>query len=183
MNAIRDAIDPIVGRATSKQKSDSVVLMYRMESEIPPVIRLRLKIEINTREHLNVYGMSKMHFKVQSPWFTGDAEIPTYRLDELMGTKLRALYQRRKGRDLFDLLSGIRQGNADPVKIVEAFNRYIEESGVRITQKQFHENLALKMKDSRFLGDTDGLLRPGFDYDPSIAYRFVRRFVLKLLGE
>lgn len=31
------------------------------------------------------------------------AATPTNELDELLATKLRALYQRRKGRDLFDL--------------------------------------------------------------------------------
>ena len=38
-----------------------------------------------------------------SRWFTGAAKVLTYDLDELLGTKLRALYQRKKGRDLFDL--------------------------------------------------------------------------------
>ena len=40
---------------------------------------------------------------MDSPWFTGATDIITYELDELMATKLRALYQRRKGRDLFDI--------------------------------------------------------------------------------
>lgn len=36
-------------------------------------------------------------------WFSGRSELTTYALEELLGTKLRALYQRKKGRDLFDL--------------------------------------------------------------------------------
>ena len=40
---------------------------------------------------------------MNSGWFTGSADIITYEMDELMATKLRALYQRRKGRDLFDV--------------------------------------------------------------------------------
>lgn len=40
---------------------------------------------------------------MDSPWFTGATDIITYELDDLMATKLRALYQRRKGRDLFDI--------------------------------------------------------------------------------
>src|SRR5690625_1805236 len=35
-------------------------------------------------------------FSVTSRWFEGAGEIPTYELDELLGTKLRALYQRRR---------------------------------------------------------------------------------------
>lgn len=40
---------------------------------------------------------------MQSDWFTSEVLIPTYELSELLGTKMRALYQRRKGRDLFDI--------------------------------------------------------------------------------
>lgn len=40
---------------------------------------------------------------MQSEWYEGECLLQTYCLDELLGTKLRALYQRRKGRDLFDL--------------------------------------------------------------------------------
>lgn len=33
----------------------------------------------------------------------GTAFLKTYELEEMAGTKMRALYQRKKGRDLFDL--------------------------------------------------------------------------------
>jgi len=42
-------------------------------------------------------------FKVDSDWFSARCEITTYDINELLATKLRALYQRKKGRDLFDL--------------------------------------------------------------------------------
>jgi hypothetical protein len=38
--------------------------VYRFESEIPPILPLRLKIEINTREHLSVlagFALSRRH--------------------------------------------------------------------------------------------------------------------------
>jgi predicted nucleotidyltransferase component of viral defense system len=44
-------------------------------------------------------GQVKVPFRVESQWFTGSCDISTYTLDELIGTKIRALYQRRKGRD------------------------------------------------------------------------------------
>ena len=40
---------------------------------------------------------------MENSWFTGSAELTTYHFEELLGTKLRALYQRKKGRDLYDL--------------------------------------------------------------------------------
>jgi len=50
-----------------------------------------------------VLGLEKHNLDIQSRWFSGGASILTYSLDELLGTKMRALYQRKKGRDLFDL--------------------------------------------------------------------------------
>ena len=40
-------------------------------------------------------GMQQKRFDVQSRWFSGSAALLTYDLDELLGTKLRALYQRQ----------------------------------------------------------------------------------------
>jgi len=66
-------------------------------------VPMRLKVEINTREHFALFGYARIPFTVTSRWFEGTADIVTFELDELLGTKLRALYQRKKGRDLFDL--------------------------------------------------------------------------------
>ena len=82
-------------------------MFFRFESETPPVQQLRIKIEINCFEHFNVMGLTKVPFKVENSWFTGEAALTTYQFEELMGTKLRALYQRKKGRDLFDLHKGL----------------------------------------------------------------------------
>lgn len=84
----------------TKQKRYNNTMLFRMESEIPPTIPLRLKIEINCFEHFNELGLVKVPFEVENSWFSGKCEITTYRLNELLGTKLRALYQRKKGRDL-----------------------------------------------------------------------------------
>jgi len=57
-------------------------------------------------------------------WFSGKACIKTYQLEELMGTKFRALYQRAKGRDLYDLWMAITQLGVDCEKILEVFKYY-----------------------------------------------------------
>lgn len=49
-----------------------------------------------------------------SRWFEGACEIQTYELDELLGTKLRALYQRKQARDLFDLEIALTRLPVDP---------------------------------------------------------------------
>jgi len=181
LDAIRKALDPFLGKPTWKQKHASLVLVYRMASEIPPIANLRLKIEVNTREHFTVIGFEKRPFEVNSRWFSGRCELTTYDLNELLGTKLRALYQRQKGRDLFDLWFALTRGKAKPHRVVEVFQKYMVASGLTITREKFKQNLLLKMNDHDFLHDTDGLLQIGVAYDPQVAYRFVNDSVLSLL--
>ena len=80
--------------------------MYRFESEDTPPLKMRLKIEVNTREHFTELGLASVPFEVDSPWFRGSAEVHTFALDELLGTKLRALYQRKKGQGATCSISG-----------------------------------------------------------------------------
>lgn len=89
----------------TKQKRYNNTMLFRMESEIPPTIPLRLKIEINCFEHFNELGLVKIPFEMENSWFSGKCGVTTYRLNELLGTKLRALYQRKKGRDLLTCMS------------------------------------------------------------------------------
>ncbi len=103
LDGCRKKLDPWLGSPTRSRGPGSVTLIYRFQSEIAPVRPLRLKIEINTREHFTVLGLAARPFTASNPWCTAETQITTYEIDELLGTKLRALFQRRKGRDLFDL--------------------------------------------------------------------------------
>jgi hypothetical protein len=55
-------------------------MLFRMESEIPPVQPIRLKVEINCKEHFSVMGFHKIPFEVNNKWFSGNCEITTYTL-------------------------------------------------------------------------------------------------------
>ena len=92
-------------------------------------------------------GLRTRRFEVRSRWFSGSADLRTYELDELLATKLRALYQRRKGRDLFDLALALGGGGASSERIVEVFARYMSEEGARVTRAMFERNLAEKRRD------------------------------------
>ena len=166
---LRTVLDPWLGQAKWKQSEGRVTLTYRFESEGPPAIPLRLKIEINTREHFTVLGYTDVPFSVESRWFTGNCLIKTYQLDELLGTKLRALYQRRKGRDLFDMHIALAEGRADPERVVAAFEHYMEAEEHRVTRAVFEENLAGKMADARFLSDIPPLLTADQTWEPLAA--------------
>lgn len=179
-----EVLDWMPDRVTKPKRYNNTVL-FRMESEFPPVQPIRLKIEINCFEHFNVLGLCKIPFSVDSIWFRGDCEITTYALDELLGTKLRALYQRKKGRDLFDLQVALDKGPVDARKVIECYSRYMDFSVEKPpSYKQFMQNMELKMRDSEFLGDTELLLRPDADkFDPERAFQMVREsFIEKLSG-
>jgi len=129
--------------------------------------------------------LRKKPFNVESNWFRGDCEITTYAFEELLGTKLRALYQRKKGRDLFDLQVALDKGSVDAQKVMDCYNRYMGFSvGKPPSYKQFMQNMELKMQDPEFLGDTELLLRPDADkFDPERAFQMVREtFIDRLPG-
>ena len=100
-------------------------MLFRVESEIPPTVQIRLKVEINCFEHFNVLGLTKFPFKVENSWFTGETDITTYHFEELLGTKLRALYQRKKGRDLFDLYIPLQRKEEVVEKVVQCYMKYL----------------------------------------------------------
>jgi hypothetical protein len=108
-------------------------------------------------------------FAVTNPWFSGEAEVATYVLDELLGTKLRALYQRRKGRDLFDLWHALRAGRVDSARLLSCFHRYMTAGGHGISRALFEENLALKRAQPDFRSDMAPILRPGVAWDVDLA--------------
>ncbi|MEO7044986.1 MAG: nucleotidyl transferase AbiEii/AbiGii toxin family protein [Ferruginibacter sp.] len=166
-----------LGTPAVKQKQHNNTMVYRIESE--GGIPLKLKVEINCREHFTVYGIQDTPLKMESAWVNAEALIPTYDITELLGTKLRALYQRRKGRDLFDLWHAITQTNADTAKIIHAWKYYMNEEGHSISKQEFLENLEKKMTDKDFIGDMEGLLRPGLSYQIKNAYNFVKKELLE----
>jgi len=181
IDKIRDVLS-FLGKPVIKQKAHNNTLIFRFESEIPPVIPIRLKVEINTREHFNVLGLTKHDFSVQNQWFSDDCKITTYYLEELLGTKLRALYQRRKGRDLFDLHRALSTHNLDTDKIIRCYREYMDfVVSQPPTQKEYLLNMEQKIEDDEFLGDISMLLRTDENYSPQAAWELVKRELIEKL--
>lgn len=184
LDAIHEALDGWLGKPQWKQSEGRVTLSYRFESEDVPAVRLKLKIEINSREHFTVYGLQDHRFEVRSRWFSGAADVRTYELDELLGTKLRALYQRKKGRDLFDLGLALQREDVSVERILDVFARYTSEDGVRVTRAMFEQNLATKRLDTAFTADMTPLLVSGRTSTFEDAYdRVWRELIGRLPGE
>ena len=117
--------------------------------------RMRVKVEINTFERSPAVPIVTRPLSVENAWFTGSADVPTFTLEELVATKIRALYQRRKGRDLFDLWLAIEQGGATPEGIAACFGPYWPDGW---TTTLARENLEAKVEDRRFTTDLERLV-------------------------
>lgn len=181
LDIVRTELNPLLGEPRSNVSTRGSTLVYRFDSELPPVVRMRLKIEINTREHFHVHPLEQETFSVDTRWFSGTTEIPVYTLSELLGTKLRALYQRRKGRDLFDLWYSHHRGLLHPKRVVDVFLQYMEKEGHHVSRKEFQKNIQAKIESAAFLTDTPPLLRAGIDYDPIVAADYIESSILSLL--
>lgn len=178
---IRGTLDPWLGTPKRELKDGRSNLVYRFQSEGALPIKMRLKLEINTREHFSELGLVRIPFRVQSRWFSGAANVTTFALPELLGTKLRALYQRKKGRDLFDLWMAIDQGIVNSEVLLRCFDRYMTEGGHTVTRAKFEENLHEKANNIAFRGDTAPLIRPGVHWDFDQAFRLVSERLIALL--
>jgi predicted nucleotidyltransferase component of viral defense system len=181
LKEVRAALDAWLGEPSWKQSEGRVTLNYRFRSEDVPPLAMRLKVEINTREHFTVMGHRTVRFEVASRWFTGRADVPSFALEELLGTKLRALYQRKKGRDLFDLARALEQAAVDRDGVVTCFSRYMEAQGERVSRAMFEQNLAEKRSDPIFTGDIAPLLAAGTGWDLERAFGSVLRELVALL--
>ena len=179
MDAVQEKINHWLGIPKRKQSEGRVTLTWRVESE--EGLPLRLKVEINSREHFTVLGYKQFQFAMESRWHTGTASISTYGIEELLGTKLRALYQRKKGRDLFDLWHAAATIEISPETIVSCFLRYLEHEDHQVTRAVFEMNLFEKLNDRRFLDDMAPLLTTGASWDSRAAARYVFQALAPLM--
>ncbi len=116
-------------------------------------VPIRVKIETNIAETESFLPRITLPYAVESRWWSGQANVSTFRIEELMSTKLRALYQRRKGRDLFDLWHVLNDMHVDDALITDGLAHYMgtDEFGYR----ELSTNLAAKLEHPEFTADLD----------------------------
>ncbi|MGD9639419.1 MAG: nucleotidyl transferase AbiEii/AbiGii toxin family protein [Alphaproteobacteria bacterium] len=180
IDTIRELFSSWLGEPKRKITERSAKLLYQYQAinGLPS----KLKIEINTTEHFQVMPLKKMPFDVNSEWFNGKAEIITYELEELIATKLRALYQRRKGRDLFDLWYVLKDHNLDIDNIIETFKKYCANDDITISKDVFLENLEQKKLNIDFQTDMNVLLPNHINWDFEKAFDFVKTKIIEKLN-
>lgn len=181
MDHLREAL-MFLGEPKTKSTPMSNKLLYRVETEDAAVATIRIKIEINCREHFHVLPWCQYPFIVENTWYAKGCHVTTYQLNELLGTKMRALYQRSKGRDLFDLYRAISMTTVDEEAILESFVRYMDFSAKYVpSRKEYELNMENKLQNPDFLADTQPILLPGIYFNPHQAYEEIQnRLVSKI---
>lgn len=138
-----------------------------------------LKVEVNTNENKSFFPLVPV--KVLVPTAEGgtrEIDVVSYDLDEMLGTKLRALLQREHGRDLFDIVrawDASQQAGAgsavNPARVGDAFRFYMRQEGSTFDAVNIQKELARRMTSTKFLKDMDGYLAAGQTYSPQTAYQ------------
>jgi predicted nucleotidyltransferase component of viral defense system len=83
----------------------------------------------------------------------------TFTTEEMLATKLRALLQREKGRDLFDLAHSLEVFKGlNRARLIECFNLYLERANVKIPRAEAEQRMLAKLRRPRFLDDMRPLL-------------------------
>lgn len=170
-----------LGPCRRKTTAHSTHLVFAFAPEADPTTTLKLKVEINTREHESLYGLRAYLFEIENPWFAGSTSLACFEPEELFGTKLRALLQRRKGRDLFDLNEGLRQLPLDPEKVIACFDHYLTHEGTQITRANAEERMLAKLTRS-LTDDITPLLSADVVYRDAEAQEAFERVWFRLIS-
>jgi len=133
---------------------------------------LRIKIELNTYERSFALPVITVKHTIDSDWYSTTADVVVFQSEEIAATKLRALYQRKKGRDLFDLWLLTDEVKVNTELVREAFSAYCPPA---YSGKKAIENLEGKLRDAAFRGDINNMLSPKIAaYNPDNAAEIIR---------
>lgn len=187
LDQLRIALEPWLGQAKFDQSPIAPKFLFHVEAEDGSGVPIRLKIEINTREIEAFDPVEEWPFEVNNPWFTGETAIPTFTCEEMLATKFRALLQRDKGRDLYDLAHGLVVfKDIDCDRLIEMFVRYLALSDQKISRAQAQQRMLAKLANPRLLLDMRPLL-PAAEAEAmtekTTADAFQRVFVDRLPGQ
>ena len=89
-------------------------------------------------------GMGVPH-GITTRWRSESADVLTFQAPELIGTKLRALAQRPKGRDLSDMWLARRELAIDDTDLAVAGHHYLDHEGIE--PARLRQQLAMHTTD------------------------------------
>jgi predicted nucleotidyltransferase component of viral defense system len=160
-------------------------MTYSTRSIIEPGRALDIVVEANVTVRRPHRSVVEMPFSFSFRGQTTQTQIKGYDIHEMLGTKMRAMFQRKRGRDLFDLYWALTtcKSPIDPSAIIESFQHYMNQEGTRAGRAEFIGILKTHLEDRGFCSDAESLLRRGIDYDPQSAGNYVIDNLLSRLQE
>lgn len=174
--AVRNAVLP----------SSIVQMKFVYSPTTPPPARLTVKVEVNVSEREPFYRIVDLPYHPPLAELRTPVQLRSYDLDEMLGTKMRALLQRTQGRDLYDLDLGLSRPAADgtlpgPDRVVAAFRDYMRRENTHITRAFFERELVKKLATPGFRVDTAAMLPAGYTFDVDAAATRVKTELLSRL--
>jgi len=136
--------------------------VYARFSPLTGTAQQRLKLEISFIERFAILGREERTLLI-SP-FDEPLVINTYHLEELTSTKLRALYDRRKGRDIYDLFC-IADFDLNRAAVRKMVLYYFYRANKVFHYPTFVSNVERKIAERGFGDDVRGLIRRGSTLD------------------
>lgn len=160
-------------------------MTYSARSIIESNRTLEIVLEANVTERKPHRAVVEMPFSFPFRDKAVQTRVRGFDIHEMLGTKLRALFQRKRGRDLFDLYWALTRSptSVDPVAVIASFQHYLKQEGTKAGRAAFVAILEAHLKDRGFCSDVQPLLRTGIAYDPQAAGGYVRTHLLNRLPE
>jgi len=158
-------------------------MTYSLPSIMEPSRRLDIVVEANVTERKPHRSVVEIPFSFPFRDTSVQTRIKGYDIHEMLGTKMRAMFQRRRGRDLFDLYWALTKSTSPvgPSGIIESFQHYMRQEGTQAGRAEFVGILEAHLRDRGFCSDMEPLLRNGISYDPQAAGSYVQANLLSLL--
>jgi predicted nucleotidyltransferase component of viral defense system len=178
--------DTLVLAIRNTVKPSRVLRMtYSTRSIIEPNRTLEIVVEANVTERKPHRAVVEMPFSFPFRDEPVQTRIKGFDLHEMLGTKMRAMFQRKRGRDLFDLYWALTKSPTpvDPAAIIASFKHYLKQERTKAGRAEFIGILDAHLNDRGFCSDMQPLLRTDISYDPQAAGKYVKTHLLNLLPQ
>jgi predicted nucleotidyltransferase component of viral defense system len=150
----------------SERRYEQTRIKVRYKTVAGPI--RSFKIEISHVERFPIVSLVKKQVKTPD----GLADVITYTLEELTATKLRALLERFKGRDIYDLYF-ISQLKPDPTVTRKMFLYYFYRARKVFNPKVHYKNLTKRYESGNYTDDVSAFIKPTVTFDLAKAAKDV----------
>lgn len=120
---------------------------------------LRVKTDIQRAPRRLPDGTEPQEFHVDSPGFQGGGFIPAFPPEEIIASKVIAVYQRKRPRDLFDMWAAIRSDLVEAKDVAASYGTYRPPDPRHWTARQAARSLVERVTDHEYVADLAELAR------------------------